>query len=538
MIKSYIQGVIYKIVRDIPIHMFKNLIYIASFLLSACTMVGPNYKEPMKPVAQHWKKNNKLVSEKPFRNPLWWTVFHDPVLIGLINEGYKSNITLQSTGVRVLQARAQLAQSVGELYPQQQIMTGNYTYNRIGGSSLQQILPTSFDTALLGFSANWELDFWGKYRRAILSNNATFLASIAAYDNALVTLSSDIAASYIKIRTIETQIKVTNANIQIQRIGLRIATSRYKAGQTSLVDVQQAQTELAETQASLPSLIANLQRQKDALSLLLGKVPNQIDGVIAKTQGIPKAPINVAVGIPKETLVSRPDIYEARMQAVAQSEAIGAAKANLFPSFSLFGTFTFSANNIGSSSISDLFNWSNRTITAGSGLNWPILNYGQITNAVRAQDAAFQQALLNYINLVLQAQKEVQDNITGFIEAKKAEQYLILANKAATETLKLTLVRYKEGETDFTPVLNAEQQQLRIQTSLVNAQGDIPQALVALYRSLGGGWQIRNGNDVVPEYIKREMSARTNWGTLLKQQNHQAPNTQWQSVKQLYLPKW
>jgi len=518
--------------------MLKNLILIACLFLVACAMVGPNYKEPMKPVGRHWKKNNTAVNETPFRNPLWWKVFHDPVLIGLINEGYQSNLSLQSSGVRVLQARAQLAQSVGELYPQQQIMTGNYTYNRIGGSSLQQLLPTTFDTALLGFSANWEIDFWGKYRRAILSNNASFLASIAAYDNALITLNSDIASAYIKIRTIEAQIQITNSNINVQREGLRIARSRYNAGQTSLVDVQQAQTELSETLASLPSLIANLQRQKDVLSLLLGKVPNQLDGVIAKSKGIPKAPIQVAVGIPKETLARRPDIYEARLKAIAQSEAIGAAKANLFPSFSLFGTFTFTANNIGSSSISDLFNWSNRTITAGTGLNWPILNYGQITNAVRVQDAAFQQAVLNYINIVLKAQQEVQDNITGFIEAQRAERYLTQANKAATETLRLTFIRYKEGETDFTPVLNAEQQQLRIQTSLVNAQGDIPQALVALYRSLGGGWQIRNGNDVVPESIKKEMAARTNWGTLLKQQNHQAPTTKWQSAKQLYLPKW
>ncbi len=500
-------------------------------------MVGPNYKEPLKPVTRHWKKNT-AVNETPFRNPLWWEVFCDPILVGLINEGYHSNLSLQSSGVRVLQARAQLAQSVGELYPQQQLLTGNYTYNRIGGSSLEQILPTNFDTAALGFSVNWEVDFWGKYRRAILSNNASFLASIAAYDNALITLNSDVASTYIKLRTIETQIKVTNANISVQREGLRIARSRYNNGQTSLVDVEQAQTELSETLASLPSLTANLQRQKDLLSLLLGKVPNQIDGVLAKSKGIPKAPLQVAVGIPIETLVRRPDIYEARMQAIAQSEAIGAAKANLFPSFSLFGTFTFAANTIGGASISDLFHWSNRNITAGPGVNWPILNYGQITNAVRVQDAAFQQALLNYVNLVLKAQQEVQDNITNFIEAQKAERYLIQANKAATETLRLTIIRYKEGETDFTPVLNAEQQQLRIQTSLVNAQGDIPQALVALYRSLGGGWEIRNGNDVVPEYLKREMGARTNWGSLLAQQNHQAPMSKWQSVKQLYLPKW
>lgn len=501
-------------------------------------MVGPNYREPVKPVATHWKKSNKSVKEKPFRQTEWWKVFNDPTLTSLVQEGYKNNLTLQVAGVRVLQTRAQLAQSVGSLYPQQQVMMGNYTYQRIGGNSLQQLLPPSFDTALLGFSANWELDFWGKYRRAILSNNAVFLSSIAAYDNALVTLTADIASTYIKIRTIEKLIKITKTNIEVQTLGLRIAKARYKAGQTNLVDVEQAQTELSQTQASLPSYVANLQRQKDALSQLLGKVPNQLDTPLKKSKGIPKAPTQVAVGIPRETLERRPDIHQARLEAVAQSEAIGAAKANLFPALSLAGTFAFASNNIGPSSINDMFNWSNRTITASTGLNWPLLNYGQITNAVRAQDAVFQQSLANYINLVLKAQQEVQDNITGYIEAKRAEQFLKQANNAATKTLQLTLIRYKEGETDFTPVLNAEQQQLRVQTSLTNAQGDIPQALVALYRSLGGGWEIRQGNDVVSAEVKKVMAARTNWGTLLQQQNHQPPTSKTQYLKQLYLPKW
>lgn len=132
----------------------------------------------------------------------------------------------------------------------------------------------------------------------------------------------------------------------------------------------------------------------------------------------------------------------------------------------------------------------------------------------------------------------MQDTISSFIEAKIADRYLTKANGSAVKSLKLALIRYKEGETDFTPVLNAEQQQLRVQSSLINAQGDIPQAVVALYRALGGGWEIRKGNDVIPNYIKREMVARTNWGSLLQQQNHQVPRSKWQWFKQLYLPKW
>ena len=524
--------------RDILARMLKNLVVIICLLLNACMMVGPDYKEPKTRVAQHWLKKNTAVKEACLHDAKWWEVFHDANLTALINDGYHNNLSLQSAGVRVLQARAQLAQSVGELYPQQQALTGNYNYNRIGGSSLQTVLPPTFITALMGFTANWEIDFWGKYRRAIQSNDALFLASFAAYDNSLITLTADIATVYMSIRTDEALIKITQQNIQLQQTSLSLTQSRFRAGQVSLLDVEQAKTELAETQASLPKLISNLQTQKDALGVLLGIIPNQVDSLLLKHHGIPVAPSTVTVGIPVNTLERRPDIYQARQNAIAQSASTGAIKANLYPAFSLAGTFDFASNNINGSSVNDIFSWSNRTITAGPGISWPLLNYGQITNAVRVQDAVFQQALLNYQNLVLKAQQEVQDSITRYTEAKKTAQFLAKANRSAIKATHLTLIRYKEGESDYTDVLYAEQQQLRVQTSLVNAQGEVPIALVALYRALGGGWQIRNGNDIVPKQIKENMAARTNWGNLLTQQNHQPPANKKQKIKQLYLPSW
>ncbi len=501
-------------------------------------MVGPDYKEPKTPVADHWLKTSPLVRETPIQDAQWWTLFNDPNLTALINEGYHTNLTVQSAGVRVLQARAQLAQSVGELYPQQQALTGNYLTYRIGGGYLQKVLPSSFDAATLGAAASWEIDFWGKYRRAIQANDATFLASLAAYDNALVTLTADIASAYINIRTDESLIHVTKENIQLQKMSLTLTQSRFRAGQISLLDVEQAQTELAETQASLPTLISQLQHQKDTLAVLLGTIPSNVDALLVKHHGIPKAPRKMAVGIPREALDRRPDIHQARLEAISQSESIGAIKANLYPALSLTGSFSFASNNINKSSISDIFNWSSRTITAGPALSWPLLNYGQITNAVRMQDAAFQLALLNYLNLILKAQQEVQDNITLYIETTKTEQFLTKANRSSIKATQLTLIRYKEGESDYTTVLTAEQQQLRVQTSLVNAEGDVPLALIALYRTLGGGWQIRKGNDIVPKQIKEEMAARTNWGTLLKQKNHQPITTKKQEIEQLYLPSW
>lgn len=519
--------------------MLKKFVMMACFLLTSC-MVGPNYKEPKKPIAHDWIKNDSTVKSKhnPARHAKWWRVFHDPNLSALIEAGYQNNLTLQSAGVRVLQMRAQLAQSVGSLYPQQQALIGNYQYYRMGGGYLESVLPSNFTAATLGFSANWEIDFWGKYRRAILSNDAAFLASYAAYDQALVTLVADIASMYVNIRTTQSLITVTQQNINLQSASLKLTKSRYNAGQISLQDVEQAKTELAETQSQLPTLISQLQQQKDALGVLLGTTPDKVNAVISKRYGIPIAPKEVAVDIPKEALARRPDIHEARLNAIAQSELIGATKASLYPALSLSGTFTFAANTINGSSMSDLFSWSNRNVTAGPAINWPLLNYGQITNSVRAQDAAFQQALLSYMNLVLQAQQEVQDSITRFIEAKKTEALLAKASRSSVIATKLTMIRYKEGEVDYTTVLYAQQQQLRVQSSLVQAQGEVPQALIALYRALGGGWQIRGCCDVVPAAMKADMAKRTNWGDLLQQSNHQPPTTKKQQTKQLYLPNW
>ncbi len=501
-------------------------------------MVGPDYQEPKKDITSHWLNTTARVKEDPLQDADWWKTFHDDTLTALIYQGYQNNLTIQMAAMKVLQARAQLAASVGELYPQQQAMLGNYTYYRIGGGSLQSLLPPDFETAQLGFTANWELDFWGKYRRAIQANDAAFLASIAAYDNAMVTLLADIASTYIGIRTTEQLIKVTKANIQIQRMSLQIAEARYKAGETSLLDVEQASTELFETESTLPGEISQLQRQKDTLGVLLGITPDQVDPLLGKKKGIPHAPPQVLVGIPKETLAQRPDVHQARLEAMGQAAGIGAIKANLFPSFSLSGTFVFAANTIARNSLDQLFNWSNRTITAGPSFTWPLFNYGQITNAVRAQDAVYQEALFNYLNVVLSAQQEVQDNITQYIESQKAMRYLTKANQSAVESTKLALIRYKEGESDYTTVLDVERQQLRVQTSLTNATGDVSSSLVALYRALGGGWQIRDSNDIVPLNIQCEMAKRTNWGSLLQPQNHLPPKSMWQQIKEIYLPAW
>lgn len=505
-------------------------------------MVGPDYKEPKLTVAKDWqyasKRTTASVREAQNKTANWWKVFNDQTLNALIEKGYQDNLNLQSSGVGVLYARAALAMSVGELYPQQQYISSNYTYNRIGGSSLDSVLPNKFYTATAGLTANWEIDFWGKYRRAIQANDANFLSSMASYDNALTSLISEIVSTYVNIRTSQALILVTKQNIQSQAESTHITENRYRLGQTSKLDVELAKTQLGQTEAALPTQLASLQEQKNSLASLLAIVPNNVDQLLKKSHGIPRAPRQIEVAIPKEVMAQRPDVAQARLGAIAQLATVGATVADLYPAFSLNGVFSFASNSIGPSSVSDLFVWSQRQVTAGPSLIFPILNYGQITNQVRMQDAVYQQALLNYQNVVLEAQKEVANAISNYLNYKKAASILrttVVDAKAATH---LAVVRYKNGETDYTSVLDAQRNQLSVESDLVQAEGDIALALSSLYRALGGGWQLRANHDVISEQIKTEMAARTNWGGLLKPANHLPSALVKESSLERVLPNW
>jgi NodT family efflux transporter outer membrane factor (OMF) lipoprotein len=502
-------------------------------------MVGPNFTTPEANVAGHYQ-NAASLQAGPVNDAIWWQNFHDPTLNNLIQAGYKNNLSLQIAGVRVLQARAELAAAVGQLYPQQQGAFGNYTYERQSEAAPTNITGTAtyLNIAQLGFTADWELDFWGKFRRAIQANDASFLGSIDAYDAALVTLTSDIATNYIAIRTLQAQIQVAQSNIVVQTESLRIANAQFHAGQTSLLDVEQAQTQLGTTEATLPSLRAQLGVQQDALAVLLGLTPDKVAPLLAGSTAIPQAPSGAVVGIPKDLLRQRPDVKEAELAAASQSALIGVAQAQLYPALSLSGTFGWESSTFNRASLGDLFNWSSRAITLGPSVQIPLFNYGQITNQVRAQDAAFEQSILNYQNIVLQAQQQVQDAITNYVQAQHAVAALNSAVQSAVQATNLAMIRYVDGATDYTTVLTVEQAQLQVQNSLAIAEGNVPQALVALYTGLGGGWQIAEDHDVVPDSIKTDMARRTNWGGLLAPANHAAPTTRVQQIKQTYVPNW
>ncbi len=529
--------------RNFFSRLFRAPLAIALALLAQGCLLGPNFKTPSAPVAGQWlEQGHTSVDLAVSDHRDWWTAFNDPTLTRLIELAYQQNRTLQTAGVRVLEARARLGIAIGEFYPQQQQVGASLNYNRLPISLPYASIADTYWAEQFGAQASWELDLWGKFRRSIESADREFLASVANYDDVLVTLVGDVASNYVQIRTTEKQIAIARDNAERQRAALKIASAKFKYGAVTRRDVYQAENVLGATEATVPKLNIQLAQAKNALSVLLGMPPGPLDDLLAGSSEIPTAPEQVIVGIPADLLRRRPDVRRAELQAAAQSAQIGVAKADLLPTLSLLGNIGTLATDIGSNNLSKVFTRSSLLYSLGPAIQWNVLNYGQITNNVRVQDAKFQELLIDYQNAVLKAQQEVEDGIASFIHSRDQAEFLRQSAGAAEGALKVTMTQYREGTADFTAVLTSEQNLYDAQNNLALATGGIALGLIKTYRALGGGWQIRDGHDIVPVEIQREMSERTGWGTLLtpdllKPQAPGLPSSQ-DPAPQIRMPEW
>jgi outer membrane protein TolC len=233
------------------------------------------------------------------------------------------------------------------------------------------------------------------------------------------------------------------------------------------------------------------------------------------TGRIPSPPPYVVVGIPADLLRRRPDIRAAELAAVAQSAQIGVALTQLYPAISITGTFGGSASTANGHTLGDVVNWKGVAYAAGPSFQWNLLNYGQITNNVRLQDAKLQQLLIDYQNTVLSAQQEVDNGLATYLRSRNQAAYLRRSVQAAEGALRIGLEQYEQGATSFTTVLTAEQNVFQAQNSLAGASANVSLGLTAVFRALGGGWQIRGDNGFVVPAIAEQMRARTDWGNLL-----------------------
>jgi NodT family efflux transporter outer membrane factor (OMF) lipoprotein len=330
------------------------------------------------------------------------------------------------------------------------------------------------------------------------------------YDAVLVTLTGDVAALYTTIRTLQERLDYASANVKLQRHALDLANKRFELGATSELDVQQARGLLYNTQSLIPILNLNIDRAQNTLSFLLGMPPSNLETMLGTSRSIPVAPATVAVGIPADLLRRRPDVRAAEMAAAAQSAIIGVNQADLYPSFVLAGSLGLAGGNI-----SSLFEGGATTGFITPFFQWNIFNYGRIKNNVRVQDARFEQAVTSYQNAALAAAKEVQDGLQGFLRTNEQVGYLTNAVQASERAAELALEQYSQGASDYTRVLNTQTALLQQQDTLTAARGQAISNLVATYKALGGGWQVREDNNYISPELIDAMEMRTDWGELL-----------------------
>lgn len=458
--------------------------------------VGPSYCHPQGTTAPQWidAADRRIRSESTDLTG-WWRVFQDPTLDRLIDSAAGQNLSLREAGWRVLQARAQLCFAQGSIFPQTQQAGGQY--QRVADSGAKYStpgVPSAFlDQWNLGFNLSWELDFWGRYRRAIASAEETLNASVANYQDVLVTMLGDVATYYVQVRTLEKRIELLHANVDLQQKVVTIAERRRAAGKTGELDVAQARSTLSQTAAQIPLLVSDRREACDRLCVLLGVPPTNLAAELG-TQPIPNAPAEVVVGIPADLLRRRPDVRRAEYETAAQAEKIGIAEADLYPIFSINGTVGYEARDF-----SNLFASNAFAGTVGPAVQWNILNYGRIRSLVRFQEARFQELLAAYQRTVIQANAEVENGLVRFLQAQERTQLLNQAVADYQKAVDIVVQQYEHGVTDLNRVSLIQQNLVQQQDLQTQSQGQIAGALIRVYQALGGGWMPQEPSGPLPD---------------------------------------
>ncbi len=481
-----------------------TLLVLVLGLISGCASLGPDYATPDVEMEKEWLnyEETELTSVPPLQVKWWQDAFHDKTLDVLIESALDENLTLRSAGLRVLQARQKLAIIAGNKYPQTQQIQGS-AHN---GGPFSSSPTQNYD---LGFNLSWEADVWGRFERQIESAASELDATVADYDGVMISLVSEVAQTYLLICTNQTRLDLALKNLELQKESLRITQAKYNAGDVSSLDQEQAQSLLFNTVATISSIEPILQQLKNSLAILLGKPPHDMSGMLGDVKELPAFPADISLGMPQNLLRRRPDIRSSERRLAAQSAQIGYAIAELYPHLTIGGSVGTDASNG-----SDLFTGDYSTWDTFVSFQWKIFNYGRLKSNVRLQDAYFQQLLEDYRQTILEAQGEVENAIVAFFASEKQleayEQALIASKQAAH----LSQLQYQDGLVNFNTVITTLQQLASQEDIYARTKGNAATNLVGVYKSLGGGWEIREGiapDLLLPTIIINEMKIRTDY---------------------------
>ncbi len=483
----------------------------AALLLGGCAAVGPDFKRPEVQSLADWSGGSlaTLAAEQRGRpraqTEEWWRNFNDPVLDALVAEAQRVNPNVRTAGMRILEARAQLAIAGSLLYPQQQQVSGTVLRTGTEASSGPDTVLTAYS---IGFGIGWEIDFWGKFRRSIEAADAGYFASIAQYDDLQVLVAAQTASFYAAIRTLELRLTIAHENAALQKRSLEITERLFKHGSDSELDVQQAKSQYLSTLATIPQLEGSLRQTQNALSVLLARPPGPLPEMAAGRERIPQTGLAIVADMPAEMLRRRPDVRVAEMQLAAQSALIGVSVADLYPSIALLGSLGVASTSLPGAVRK--FDWA-----IGPSLVWNVFDHGRLSNEVLVQDARFQQLYEQYQGTVLQAAREVDDGAVGFVANREQVPLLEESVKAAKRSLDIATIQYREGMAGFERVLDSQRALFNQQERLVNNLGNVAQSLITLYKAMGGGWQQARSRPLVDDATRETMAERSDWREML-----------------------
>ncbi len=459
-------------------------------IITGCK-VGPDYREPEVVMPDAWHQQLKQgLAEGRADLQTWWFQLEDTVLNDLIDRAAEGNLDLKTAVSRVQQARALYGISTGEYYPQVEA-SGFYQRDRVSENGLSAPLGEADQTNLhnVGVGASWEADVFGRISRSVESSQASLEASVENYRDVLVVLYAEIAQNYIEMRSLQARIQYAQDNITLQRGTLKLTQNRFEAELVPELDVQQARFNLANTESLLPDLRALQAQAINRLSVLLGQSTGQLNDELMKNADVPSAPDAVLMGLPAELLRQRPDIRRAERALAAQTALIGVATADLYPSFSLTGTFALEAQQI-----AETGDWDSRTWGFGPGFRWNIFNGGQIRNNIRYEEAKTQELLNQYKQAILLALEDVENAMVSYQEEQIKYEALDRSVVASQKSVELVNDLYMNGLTDFQNVLDMQRFLSQQQDKLAQSRGSVVKNLVRVYKALGGGWSAEKHN--------------------------------------------
>jgi NodT family efflux transporter outer membrane factor (OMF) lipoprotein len=450
--------------------------------------VGPDYERPDLELPTGW--NQELLGQgehSAAQLQQWWTQLDDPVLDGLIKQAGQANLDVKAAMMRVAESRALHDFTAGQSSPQVDVVG---SYSRLRNSENTRFsfpgIPTDpYDLHAVGFDAAWEIDLFGQIKRSVESSQASLEASIDDYYDVLRTLFAEVGRNYVELRTAQARIQYTLQNIEAQKETVKLTEGRFRAGLSPELDVAQAKLNLANTEAEVPVLrLAEIQAT-NRIAVLLGQYPQSLQVELEANKPIPTPVEPGALGLPADLLRRRPDIRYAERLLAAQTARIGVATADLYPAFSLTGTFNLQAEDLG-----NVGRWSSRAYSFGPGFRWYLLNGDRVRSNIRREAAVTEQARLRYEQTVLSAVEEVENALTSFTQESERRAMLQRSTDESERSVKLVRELYANGLTDFQNVLDMQRTLWTQQDRLAASRGQVVLNLIRIYKAVGGGWPL------------------------------------------------